>query len=159
MVSRRAVVGSLFATLALTAGACAQSQFQPAAAPSNRREWTHAAWIIMARHRDVPRDMPDRDAYFETRVTLKLRRDGTLVDAGITKSSGRPLLDASALRMVSRSSPFPPLPPDMNPGDAIVLPVVFEFVQNPEQERTVIDAPSLYQSRRLMDRRRAADRL
>ncbi|GGF84107.1 hypothetical protein GCM10007301_50080 [Azorhizobium oxalatiphilum] len=164
MVSRRVVVGSLFATLALTASASAQTQFaqsqlQPPPAPRNRREWARAAWSLMARHRDVPRDMPDREAHFEARVALRLRRDGTLVDADITKSSGRPQLDASVMRMVARSSPFPPLPADMNPAETIILPVVFEFVQDPEKERTVINSETLYQSRRLMDRRRAEDRL
>ncbi|GGF84094.1 hypothetical protein GCM10007301_50070 [Azorhizobium oxalatiphilum] len=190
IMSRRALVGGLFATLTLTTVASAQSLRQPATPtarpapapsyaptpaptyaptptyapsrdyepsstpPRNRQEWTLAAWRIMAHYQDVPEDMPDRQARLETHVSFKLRRDGTLVDADITKSSGRPQLDDSVMGMVARSAPFPPLPDDMNPNRRINLPVVFEYVQDPDQERYIIDADSARQTRELMDRRR-----
>lgn len=160
-VSRRAVLGGLFAMLASTVAAYAQSSRLSATPelPRNRYEWRRAVWDIMARYQEVPEDIPDREAHLETHVTFRLRRDGTLVYADITKSSGLPQLDASIMRMVERIAPFPPLPEDMDPNRRITLPVIVEYVQNPDQERVIIDAESARQTRELMDRRRAKEGL
>jgi len=39
-----------------------------------------------------------------------VRRDGSVESSRILRSSGTPLLDAAALRVVELAQPFPPLP-------------------------------------------------
>ena len=51
--------------------------------------------------------------YGTLRMTVVIDHNGTLVDAIIEQSSGYPVLDNAARRIVKLSSPFPPFPPDM----------------------------------------------
>ena len=47
---------------------------------------------------------------------MAIRRNGSVERADIIKSSGIPLLDASALRIAKLAEPYPPLPrTDENP--------------------------------------------
>ncbi|MCD7097407.1 energy transducer TonB [Stenotrophomonas sp. MMGLT7] len=43
-------------------------------------------------------------------ISVGVRRDGSVESARILRSSGTPLLDSSALRIVQLAQPFPPLP-------------------------------------------------
>jgi protein TonB len=43
-------------------------------------------------------------------ISVAVRRDGTVEQSRIIQSSGVPLLDSTALRIVTLSAPFPPLP-------------------------------------------------
>ena len=43
-------------------------------------------------------------------ITVGVRRDGSVESAQILRSSGTPLLDEAALRVVRLAQPFPPLP-------------------------------------------------
>jgi len=47
------------------------------------------------------------------RMTVVIDREGSLVQAIIEQSSGSPVLDSAAQRIVKLSAPFPPFPPDM----------------------------------------------
>lgn len=49
-------------------------------------------------------------------ITVGVRRDGSVESARVLRSSGTPLLDDAALRIVSLAQPFPPLP---DAGDGI----------------------------------------
>jgi len=51
--------------------------------------------------------------YGKLRMTVVIDRDGSLLDAIIEQSSGYPVLDSAAQRIVKLSAPFPPFPPDM----------------------------------------------
>jgi protein TonB len=51
--------------------------------------------------------------YGTLRMTVVIDRSGTLLDAIIEQSSGSPVLDSAARRIVKLSAPFPPFPPDM----------------------------------------------
>lgn len=51
--------------------------------------------------------------YGELRMTVAIRKDGSLVEAVVEKSSGSPVLDRAARRIVSMSAPYPPFPPDL----------------------------------------------
>jgi protein TonB len=51
--------------------------------------------------------------YGTLRMTVVIDRSGTLLDAIIEQSSGSPVLDNAARRIVKLSAPFPPFPPDM----------------------------------------------
>ena len=43
-------------------------------------------------------------------ISVAVRRDGSVENSRIIQSSGVPLLDSTALRIVQLSVPFPPLP-------------------------------------------------
>lgn len=51
--------------------------------------------------------------YGELRMTVAIRKDGTLVEAVIEKSSGSPVLDRAARRIVSMAAPYPPFSPEL----------------------------------------------
>ena len=51
--------------------------------------------------------------YGTLRMTVVIDRSGTLLDAIVEQSSGSPVLDSAAQRIVKLSAPFPPFPPDM----------------------------------------------
>lgn len=51
--------------------------------------------------------------YGTLRMTVAIRKDGSLVDAVIEQSSGSPVLDRAARRIVKLSAPYPPFPPDI----------------------------------------------
>jgi protein TonB len=44
-------------------------------------------------------------------ISVAVRRDGSIEQSRIIQTSGVPLLDSTALRIVTLSAPFPPLPP------------------------------------------------
>ncbi len=154
---KRMALGAALSALALLpavpALAAADTQ------PQSRKDWMKAAWSLMATHRALPADIPDRAGRYEVVVALRVRRDGTVSTAELVRSSGLPSLDNSVLKMVLLSAPFPPLPPDMRENELLAMPVAFSFDQPEGQERSVIDAKSLFESRKLMDKRRAENRL
>jgi protein TonB len=51
--------------------------------------------------------------YGSLRMTVSIRRDGTLVDALVDHSSGTPVLDRAARRIIKLAAPFPPFPPEI----------------------------------------------
>jgi protein TonB len=51
--------------------------------------------------------------YGALRMTVVIRKDGTLVDAIVEQGSGKPVLDRAARRIVHLAAPFPPFPPDI----------------------------------------------
>lgn len=51
--------------------------------------------------------------YGTLRMTVAIRKDGSLASAIIENSSGSPLLDAAARRIIKLAAPFPPFPPEI----------------------------------------------
>ncbi len=51
--------------------------------------------------------------YGALRMTVALRKDGSLVEATIEQSSGSPVLDRAARRIVNMAAPYPPFPPEI----------------------------------------------
>ncbi|MCS6944531.1 MAG: TonB family protein [Sutterellaceae bacterium] len=51
--------------------------------------------------------------YGSLRLTVAIRKDGSLVDAIIEQSSGSPVLDRAARRIVKLAAPYPPFPPEI----------------------------------------------
>jgi protein TonB len=61
-------------------------------------------------------------------LSIRLRRDGTVLDVQIDKSSGFPLLDEAALKAVRDASPVPPFPASYADDEAeIELPFTFHL--------------------------------
>jgi protein TonB len=51
--------------------------------------------------------------YGALRMTVAIRKDGSVVDAILEKSSGSPVLDRAARRIVMQAAPYAPFPPDI----------------------------------------------
>jgi len=65
-------------------------------------------------------------------LSVGVRRDGSVESARILRSSGTPLLDESAIRIVHLAEPFPPLP---DAGDGVdILHVTRTWVFKPGGE-------------------------
>lgn len=78
--------------------------------------------------------------YGALRMTVSVRRDGTLVDAVVDRSSGSPVLDRAARRIVSMAAPFPPFPPDIA-RDTDILEITRTWVFTNDQLATRSIAP------------------
>ncbi|MTD92731.1 TonB family protein [Hyphomicrobium sp. xq] len=60
-------------------------------------------------------------------VLFRLRRDGSILDAWVSSSSGTPILDTEAISTLYRAEPLPAIPGEM-PGELkIVLPIAFSL--------------------------------
>jgi protein TonB len=51
--------------------------------------------------------------YGALRMTVAVRKDGSVAEAVIEESSGSPVLDRAARRIVNLAAPYPPFPPDI----------------------------------------------
>lgn len=51
--------------------------------------------------------------YGTLRMTVAVRKDGSLVEATLEQSSGSPVLDRAARRIVNMAAPYPPFPPEI----------------------------------------------
>lgn len=51
--------------------------------------------------------------YGALRMTVAVRKDGSVAEAVVEKSSGSPVLDRAARRIVNMAAPYPPFPPDI----------------------------------------------
>jgi protein TonB len=51
--------------------------------------------------------------YGNLKLTVVIRKDGSLIDAIINQSSGSAVLDRAARRIVKLAAPYPPFPPDV----------------------------------------------
>ncbi len=69
-------------------------------------------------------------------MTVVIDRDGSLVQSIIEQSSGSPVLDGAAQRIVKLSAPFAPFPPDMRDTDQIELTRSMVFTNEPTGSRT-----------------------
>jgi protein TonB len=51
--------------------------------------------------------------YGSLRMTVAIRKDGSVADTVLEKSSGSPVLDRAARRIVMQAAPYSPFPPDI----------------------------------------------
>ena len=73
--------------------------------------------------------------YGSLRMTVAVRKDGSVVEAAVDKSSGSPVLDRAARRIVNMAAPFPPFPPDIA-RDTDVLEITRTWVFTNDQLST-----------------------
>ena len=65
-------------------------------------------------------------------ITVGVRRDGSVESSRILRSSGTPLLDEAALRVVQLAQPFPPLPESEDPIDILQVTRTWSFLPGGE---------------------------
>jgi protein TonB len=73
--------------------------------------------------------------YGTLRMTVAVRRDGSVAETIVEKSSGSPVLDRAARRIVNMAAPFPPFPPEIS-GDTDVLEITRTWVFTNDQLST-----------------------
>lgn len=88
---------------------------------ANTKEYVYASYMRGWSDRvqrignlNYPDEARRRKLYGDLLLTVGLNRDGGIKNITIIKSSGQPLLDAAAERIVRLAAPFPPLPKDVN---------------------------------------------
>lgn len=86
---------------------------------ANTREYVYASYmrgwadrVQRVGNLNYPDEARRRKMYGDLLLTVGLSRDGSIKNITVIKSSGKPLLDAAAERIVRLSGPFPPLPKD-----------------------------------------------
>lgn len=70
------------------------------------------SWVEKVGNEHYPDEARGR-FYGALRMTVVIRKDGTLLDAIVEKSSGSRVLDRAARRIVAMAAPFPPFPPEI----------------------------------------------
>jgi len=80
----------------------------------------------LARYKRYPQAALDKKEEGKVVVGFTLKRDGTVLDAWIVRSSGIPMLDDAALDMMHRASPVPPVP-DRYKGSELKLAMPVDY--------------------------------
>ncbi|QZN99324.1 TonB C-terminal domain-containing protein [Chenggangzhangella methanolivorans] len=105
---------ALSLTLAVASPAPAEPEKPPL--PQNRQEWAVAARLTFAGARPLPDSVKGVAGSLRTVVRIEIRRDGSIADVRIEKSSGFGPADEAALKMARDAGSLPPLPADI-PGE------------------------------------------
>ena len=97
----------------------------------SRVDWTRKVVIQLKRHTRCPPDAVGQTG--TAKVGFSIDRSGNLISTELIKSAGFPLLDAEALALVSRASPFPRPPAgDVLEDGKLKFVVPIEFATGPE---------------------------
>lgn len=80
---------------------------------------------------NYPAEARERQLYGNLRLLVSITADGELKDVQILQSSGEPVLDDAAVRIVRLAAPFAPFPPEMR-QDTDVLEIIrtWQFRKN-----------------------------
>ncbi|MEQ1814145.1 MAG: energy transducer TonB [Candidatus Nitrotoga sp.] len=62
---------------------------------------------------NYPEAVRQKQVYGSVQITVSILADGKIENLEISRSSGKPILDAAALRIVKMAAPFAPLPVDI----------------------------------------------
>lgn len=84
-----------------------------------------------------PKDAHGNKLRGQLRVTVEINKDGSLLNAQVDRTSGKPELDQAALRIVQLATPFARLPADLVDEDgkpATVLVIVRTWIFGPNNE-------------------------
>jgi protein TonB len=79
--------------------------------------------------------------YGALRMTVAIRKDGTVAEAMVDQSSGSPVLDRAARRIVQLAAPYPPFPPDIA-RDTDILEITRTWIFTNDQLATRSTQPS-----------------
>ena len=82
---------------------------------------------------NYPQDARRNKIYGSLVLTVSIRADGSVESVAVNRSSGQPVLDAAAVRIVKLASPFAPLPPDIR-KDTDILSITRTWVFTPNNQ-------------------------
>jgi len=74
-------------------------------------EWSER--IERIGNQNYPKEASEAGIYGTLRLLVAINPDGTVNDVRVLRSSGEPILDAAALRIVQLAAPFAPLTPEL----------------------------------------------
>jgi len=77
---------------------------------------------------NYPDEARRRNLHGEVVMTVEVRRDGTVESVEIIQSSGEPLLDEAAVRIVRLASPFAPIPENSENIDILNITRTWQFL-------------------------------
>nr|WP_279237573.1 energy transducer TonB [Dyella sedimenti] len=104
---------------------------------SNTREYAYAAymrgWVDRVErvgNLNYPNEARRRGLHGDVLMTVTLNRDGSVKGIEVVQSSGQPLLDAAAQRIVRLAAPFPPIPEDKDHIDELNITRTWQFMPN-----------------------------
>ena len=84
---------------------------------------------------NYPEMARQKKIYGSLQLTVSIRADGSVESADGTRSSGQPILDAAAQRIVKLAAPFPPLPADIRRDtDILSITRTWSFTQSDKLE-------------------------
>ncbi|URL57561.1 energy transducer TonB [Luteibacter flocculans] len=102
---------------------------------SNTREYAYAAYmkgwvgrVERVGNLNYPDEARRQGLYGELVLTVGLNRDGSIKSIDVIKSSGHPLLDEAAQRIVRLAAPFPALPADKTRVDELYITRTWQFL-------------------------------
>lgn len=93
------------------------------------------AWVDRAErvgNLNYPDEARQRRLGGQVVITVGVRRDGSVESSRILRSSGTPLLDEAALRVISLAQPFPPLPDTDDAVDILQVTRTWAFLPGGE---------------------------
>ena len=101
---------------------------------ANTTEYVYAAYmrgwsdrVERVGNLNYPEQARERDLHGDLLLTVGINRDGSIRSIDVIRSSGEPLLDAAAKRIVQLAGPFPPLPGDA-PVDQLYITRTWQFL-------------------------------
>lgn len=104
---------------------------------SNTKEYAYAAymrgWVDRVErvgNLNYPNEARRRGLHGDVLMTVTLNRDGSVKGIEVVQSSGQPLLDAAAQRIVRLAAPFPALPVDKDQIDELNITRTWQFMPN-----------------------------
>lgn len=120
----------LACSLALTLACATQPVF--AAAPANQAEWTQAVQRRMISSFKFPPEAQRLSGPISLSLKIIVRRDGSIADVSVDRSSGDAAVDRAATRMVQRAGPLPAFSADMT-GEKTALSLPLRFQQEEDE--------------------------
>lgn len=118
------------ASQALTRATGTGERIETGGDPGARQSYLKQVLALIARHKRYPRDARRDGATGVVTVSFVILANGALQAPRVVESSGDGRLDQAALDMLRRSSPFPPIPRELETDRLkLTLPVEFSLHQ------------------------------
>lgn len=99
----------------------------------NSKSYIRELYQWLAKHRTYPPAAKKSKQQGTVQLAFTMNRRGDVLSSGINESSGYPLLDDAALKMLQDASPLPPVPDDFHPSRQqlpLVMPIEFSLITN-----------------------------
>jgi protein TonB len=137
LASRSAEIQALAARIDAQSSAYAQRTRRKAISTSTR-EYRYAAYMEAWRRKverignlNYPQEAKQQGLYGNLILHVALRADGSLEGVRVVRSSGHPLLDRAAVRIVELAAPFAPFPADIRAEtDVLDITRTWQFQRN-----------------------------
>jgi protein TonB len=99
----------------------------------NAKSYIRDLYKWLARHRTYPPAAKKSKQQGTVMLAFTVNRNGDVLRSSVQKSSGYPLLDEAALRMLEKATPVPAVPEDFYPSRTelpLVMPIEFSLITN-----------------------------